>query len=44
MVIGRMLAANSQGFAKVGKNILSLAWPLKARLAKAKLLRLGQNS
>jgi hypothetical protein len=38
------ITANVQGLAKVGKYILSLAWPLKTRLAKAKLLKLGQNS
>lgn len=38
------MAANGLGFAKVGGGDLSLAWPLKPRLAKAKLLKPGQNS
>ena len=36
------MAANGQGFAKVGINILSLAWPTKDPfLFKAKLLKLN---
>jgi len=38
------IAANGQGLAKVGKYILSLAWPLKTRLAEAKLLNPDKNS
>lgn len=38
------ITGNVRGFAKVGRDILSLTWPLKTRLVKAKLLKFGQKS
>jgi len=39
-----LVAANGSGFAKCRGDVLSLAWPLKTRLVKAKLLKPSQKS
>lgn len=37
------MTANGPGFTKVGKNVLSPAWPLKPRLAESQITEAGSE-